>query len=140
MRKTLFWHKWQVSLSISLKILQYIKQASFSRILLILIRKTPVCVQFVAKNIIWLKWHFFVYFCKNASKLRKPKGSYINGSIWWGKYFFDIHDKFFVNFCKNASKQQKSYVGLFDEKNTFLTYVTIFLSISVKMLQNSRKA
>ena len=61
---------------------------------------------------------------------------------------------FFANFCKNASIQKTSYIQLyfahFDEKNTgkwlnllkkllFDINDGIFLSMSVKMLQNSRK-
>ncbi len=60
------------------------------------------------------------------------------------KNTFLTNEKFFVNFSKNASKQQKSLVELFmaqfDEKNIFLTEMTSFLSIYVKMLQYNRKS
>ena len=56
----------------------------------------------------------------------------------------DLNDRFFVNFCKYTSKQQKSlvylYMDQFDGKITFLTQMTIFWSITVKMFKYNKQA
>ena len=59
-----------IFLSISVKMFEYIKRASFSCILLILMRKPPVWLKLLRK-INKLSNRFFINICKNASKQQK---------------------------------------------------------------------
>ena len=63
--------------------------------------------------------------------------------MWHMDTFLMLKRCFFVNFHQNPLNHQKSlvylYVAHFDVKNAFFDLKRFFLSISAKMLQNTRK-
>ena len=86
----------------------------------------------------------FCQFPQKCFKTTKKLSLAVCGSFQWEKHFFGLKAIFFFQFLQNASKQQKSLFNctwlnlmskaLFNPKRCF------FLSISAKMLQNTRKA